>query len=626
VSLAQARHYTILELRARNWLGAAAVDTGDVENSWKIYLGTVQRFWSGDYPAMRLYAALSGLEEIEESTPRVHHALLLQREALAALELSQNDGLIPAERLHLAAVAIRAGAVQQAQSQMRLAQQELAAHDGGESVRGFLVEDENAMASLYLDRKDLANAATMLEAAHGHMNGENNSYHSRDYALNRGRLELALGHPQTAESLLRGAVIEEERLAARGGTASITLAQQDRDLYAVLAGVWLAQGRPAEDVLALWERYRLRILSKQVAPCAGTGLDCLKPQLASAIARLAQDLVLGQVVLSDRVLLYQVTAEGAHWDSLSVGRDEVLATVAPLERAASSPAIAQDPVDWAARRVGGILLGGSLQQPLQPGGLMLIEPDPLLGNLPWPAVEARGGGPIGLRFDLEEMPSLLLAARAEAPSTSANGPLVVGASVASGQESALPEVLDEAKTVARLEQSRNVLLGAAATQVQVSARLSNAPAIHFAGHATQRDGATRLLLAPDANGKPYLDSDLFRKIPPRAARLAVFSACSTGKREEAWNHGMGDIVNTLAALGVPQVVATRWQIDSASAVPMMDAFYRGLAQGFTVPHALTAARQSLVKDPRYRHPYYWAAYYASGSGNSGVSQIAQHAQ
>ena len=624
VSQAAARHYTILELRARNWLGAAAVDTGDVENSWRIYLGTVERFWSGDYPAMRLYSALSGLEEIEESTPRTRHALLLQREAVAALEASQNSGLIPAERLHLAAAAIRAGAVEEAQGQMRRAQQELAAGDGAKSIGGFLVEDENAMAAFYLDRKALTDAAAMLEAAHGQMAGEKNTYHSRAYALNRGRLELALGHLETAERLLRAALIEEERLAGKGGAASITLAEQDRDLYAVLAGVWLVQGRPGEEVLALWERYRLRILGKQIAPCAGKGLDCLKPQLAGAVARLAQDRVLGQVVLFDRVLLYQATASGVEWSTAPVGRDELLAVEAPLERAASSPATTQTTVDWAAKQVGSLLMG-SLSEPPQAGGQLLIESDPLLGNLPWPAVED-AAGPIGLRFDLEEMPSLLLAARAEAPSTSASGPLVVGASVGAGQESALPEVLDEARTVARLEQSRNLLLGAAATQAQVSARLASAPAIHFAGHATVRDGATRLLLAPDAGGKAYFDSDLLRKTPPRAARLAVFSACSTGKREEGWNHGMGDIVNTLAALGVPQVVATRWQIDSASAVPMMDAFYGGLAQGLSVPRALTAARQSLVKDARYRHPYYWAAYYASGSGSLGVSQVTQHAQ
>jgi tetratricopeptide (TPR) repeat protein len=91
------------------------------------------------------------------------------------------------------------------------------------------------------------------------------------------------------------------------------------------------------------------------------------------------------------------------------------------------------------------------------------------------------------------------------------------------------------------------------------------------------------------------------------ARLTVFSACSTGNKEEGWNHGMGDIVDTLAFLGVPDVVATRWQIDSGSAVPMMDAFHGGLAKGLSVPQALTTARQSLIRDPRYRHPYYWAA-------------------
>jgi CHAT domain-containing protein len=191
-------------------------------------------------------------------------------------------------------------------------------------------------------------------------------------------------------------------------------------------------------------------------------------------------------------------------------------------------------------------------------------------------------------------------------------------------------VLDEAKAVARFGIEPNILLAGEATEPEVAARLTTASTIHFAGHAAQQDGGTRLLLAPgrtvaSQNGaepqRPYLDSALFRKHPPRAARLAVFSACATGKKEEGWNHGMGDIVDTLASLGVPDVVATRWQIDSGSAVPMMDAFYGGLAKGLTVPQALTTARQTLIRDARYRHPYYWAAYYASGFGRSDLSQV-----
>jgi CHAT domain-containing protein len=192
----------------------------------------------------------------------------------------------------------------------------------------------------------------------------------------------------------------------------------------------------------------------------------------------------------------------------------------------------------------------------------------------------------------------------------------------------LPEALEEARSVARFGRNPNLLLAAQATQPQVTARLATATALHFAGHATQQDGATRLLLAPTAivADAPFLDSGLLRKHPPRAARLAVFSSCASGKREEGWNHGMGDIVDTLAFLGVPQVVATRWQIDSASAVPLMDTFYGGLANGLDVPRALTRARRSLASDSRYRHPYYWAAYYASGTGTTDLSQIFQPAR
>ena len=69
------------------------------------------------------------------------------------------------------------------------------------------------------------------------------------------------------------------------------------------------------------------------------------------------------------------------------------------------------------------------------------------------------------------------------------------------------------------------------------------------------------------------------------------------------------------------MVATRWQIDSASAVPMMDSFYHGLAAGLRVPQALTAARWALIHDGRLKHPYYWAAYYASGVGNTDVHEV-----
>jgi CHAT domain-containing protein/tetratricopeptide (TPR) repeat protein len=650
VDLAHNAGYTLLELRARNLLGSPAVDTGDTEAAWRVYLPTVRRFYSGDYPPMRLYTTLSGLAEVEQATPRIQLGLLMQREVVQVLELTEGRQLIPGERFNLATAAIRVGALAEAEKQIGLAQAELEAINGGKSVRGRLAENEIAMADLYLDRRDLVDSAKMLDLAERHMTGEDNAYHRRDYAVARGRLELAEGHPDTAEPLLRNAILDEERLAGKAGNESIVLAQQDRNLYAVLAGVWLAQGRPGQQILALWERYRLRMLGHPAPVCAARGLYCLEPKILAALKQLGPDRLLGQIALADRLLLYAGSRQGIVFFSSPKRGEDVIGAAEQLDRAVSSPATPMDVLDRSARKVGELLLDPLLQseersQIASGGRQLLIESDPLLGNLPWPAVETAAGS-IGLQFDLTELPSLALEPSAEARIANSvfakqhGQGLIVGASIASTESvdgELLPEVLREARAVARFQRDPTLLIGDEATQPQVAAHLLTAATIHFAGHAAQQDGETRLLLAanePPARlpakafppvssdqDQPWLDSALLRKHPPHAARLAVFSACSSGKKEEGWNHGMGDIVATLASVGVPDVVATRWEIDSASAVPMMDGFYAGLAKGLTVPAALTAARQALIRDPHYRHPYYWAAWYASGWGRSNLSQV-----
>jgi hypothetical protein len=627
--LARDHHYPLLCIRVRNQLGGAAIESGDTEDAWRIYMKTSQIFMGGDYPPFRGYTILAGLAEVEKSTPRAHLALLLQREAMGILELTQSRALIPSQRYDLAIAAIRAGFLPEAQAELAKVRSELAAYGRESSIRGFLADSEIAMANLYLERRDLADAEVTLDSAKSHMEGQDDSVLKRSYAAVRGELDLELGHSEAAEPMVRDAILEEERQARRVGATNIIFAEQNRDLYAVLAGIWQAEDRPGVEILALWERYRLRILGLPVPACPANGLACLTPKVEHALAAVpgaAQSRLFGQVVLGDRLLLYRADAQGVSWTQIPRRKQDLLAAAAALEQVVSSPATSQASVEQASRRFGELVQASDFQaSPTATSGAsarLLLEPDPLLGNVSWPSV-ATAAGPLGIVFNLEEVPSLLLDRRPNGAHPSAGKSLVVGASIGSGEKLLLPEAIDEARDVARFGHTANLLLAGQATEPQVAAHLGTAAILHFAGHAVRLDGDTRLLLAPSgaAADRPYLDSGLLRSHPPRAARLAVFSACSTGKTEEGWNHGMGDIVDTLASLGVPEVVATRWQIDSASAVPMMDAFYGGLAKGLSVPSALTAARQSLLRDPRYRHPYYWAAYYASGTGNDDLRAV-----
>ncbi len=622
--LAEQSHYSLLELRARNGLAAWAFQSGDSEHAWRLLLEELQSFYAGDFPAFRAGTFLASLLTVEESTPRVHLTMLLAKEEVGLFEIAGRIAYAAGARGHLIRAALRGGALQEARDQQEIEQREIASLPPNTFPPGFRAENELGLADVYLDRGDLPAAARELNAARDNLAGKDNWQQSAHYAAALGALVLAQGHPEKAELILRLAIVTEELRARDSGQASIPSAQQDRNLYATLAAVWLAEHRRGLDVLALWERYRMRILGEALPSCANEQLDCFNTPVEQSLARQvsqgADRLLIGQIVLRDRTLLYRADAHGVVWSENKISTMDVVAAAVELDRVASIPTTSQASIDQAALRMGDLMLAHGQMLEAAPR-VVLLESDPLLGNLPWPAV-ATADGPIGLRFSLEELPSLLVAR--DTRKTNVEGStLVVGASIAAGENEPLPEVLHEATMVAAESDHSTLFVAANATKKHVAARVESAPLIHFAGHAARYEGETRLLLAAsgEAGDKPYLDENFFRRVPPRNARLVVFSACSTGKREAGWNHGMSDIVDTLESLGVPEVVATRWQIDSAAAVPMMDAFYRGLSNGLSVAQALTAARQSLVRDARYKHPYYWAAYYASGVGTTDLREV-----
>jgi len=226
-------HYILLNLRARNILASAAVESGDVENAWRINLGTLHMFYAGDYPAFRAYTILAGLAEVEKSTPRMQLSLLLQHEVMGVLELTECRKLIPAQRYDLAVAAIRAGAIPEALGALRKVQNELSGMESDKSTQSFLADSEVSLAKLYLGRGDYSSASAMLDAAQNHMAGGEDELDRRNYAAARGELGLALGQAENAETMLRNAILEEERKGRGGATENILLARQDRELYAV---------------------------------------------------------------------------------------------------------------------------------------------------------------------------------------------------------------------------------------------------------------------------------------------------------------------------------------------------------------------------------------------------------
>lgn len=168
-------------------------------------------------------------------------------------------------------------------------------------------------------------------------------------------------------------------------------------------------------------------------------------------------------------------------------------------------------------------------------------------------------------------------------------------------------------------QKRTVLVGDKANEAAFRQLAPSARIIHLATHGiADRENAmrSRVLLAGGTAGGTRDDGWLEAWELMRLelhADLAVLSACETGRGATAEGEGLVGLTWALFASGVRNVVVSQWRVESESTTALMTGFHRGVKGGSSPAEALRGAVLTLMKDPRYRHPFYWGAFIASGS-------------
>lgn len=95
-------------------------------------------------------------------------------------------------------------------------------------------------------------------------------------------------------------------------------------------------------------------------------------------------------------------------------------------------------------------------------------------------------------------------------------------------------------------------------------------------------------------------------------RLVVLSACQTGVGSVTSGDGVQGMRRALLLAGSRSQILSLWAVDDASTAQLMEHLYDALAAGQGTAQALRTAREALRADPRWAHPYYWAAFTASG--------------
>ena len=143
--------------------------------------------------------------------------------------------------------------------------------------------------------------------------------------------------------------------------------------------------------------------------------------------------------------------------------------------------------------------------------------------------------------------------------------------------------------------------------------------LHFATHSladSQNPGLSGIVLS--LVDKQGADVDGFLRLQDiynlkLNADLVVLSACNTALGKEVKGEGLIGLTRGFMYAGSPRVVATLWKVDDAATAAFMTIFYRKmLTDNLRPAAALRAAQTEMMRQPRWKSPYYWAPFVLQG--------------
>ncbi|GAB4199396.1 MAG: hypothetical protein Fur006_50060 [Coleofasciculaceae cyanobacterium] len=141
------------------------------------------------------------------------------------------------------------------------------------------------------------------------------------------------------------------------------------------------------------------------------------------------------------------------------------------------------------------------------------------------------------------------------------------------------------------------------------------PVVHLATHGqfSSKAEETFILTWDDRINVNELNNFLQKTDQRRATpiELLVLSACQTAKGD---NRAALGIAGVAVRAGARSTLATLWSVNDDATSALMSQFYQELGkERATKAEAIRRAQQSILQNPQWQHPYYWAPYVLVGN-------------
>lgn len=475
--------------------------------------------------------------------------------------------------------------------------------------------------ALYYQNSSPATAADLFERGLGDQARTGNRFDAVTYTTAKAAAQMAAGEAEAGKASYEEAlsIFEQIRATVEDPVSRMQAFRQAQPAFDSL--IRLSASDPSVDrevPFLLAERSRARVLLDLRA--GGTGpveegfahLSDLESALPRGVALASYS------VLDDRVLVWVIEDGRSKLLTLPVDRKKLARAIERYRREMARSAEEKD-----LRRASAPLYDALIRplglSPREDGSLIVI-PDRWLSRLPFAALFDRASG----RYLIEQrtitmVPSatLLLTGRRKPPGEP-RGILAVGVSRSGSYEGRtlgrLAQAGPEARQVAAFYEQPGVLLEGEATKENFLRASVSRDVLHFAGHAVvDLESPRRSVLLFAGNSAETLEpltlGELF-DAGLGGARLVVLSACRAQDSLAEDREGVLGLAGAFFAAGVPEVLASPWDVNDRSSLPVMVAFHREYRRHGSAGVAFRQAVLGLLRSgsPEDRTPAAWGGF------------------
>ena len=179
----------------------------------------------------------------------------------------------------------------------------------------------------------------------------------------------------------------------------------------------------------------------------------------------------------------------------------------------------------------------------------------------------------------------------------------------------LPSAQIEAQDLqAMFAKTSELFVRRAATETLLKERAYDFSHIHVASHGEFSADApleSRLKLATDDKNDGMLSVSEIYGLRLNA-NLVMLSACETGLGSISSGDDVVGLTRGFLYAGAQNVVGSLWEVDDDATAELSRLMYASLKRGTPVARALAEAQEQLMR--KKPHPYFWAAFLDSGTG------------